>query len=122
MNVLAQVLAIVEAVFLIGVGSIEAFGSHTRVFQRMFQVRPEQTPAMRLLLVNQGFYNIVYALGFLAAALLPLEPVAARTVLVVLGAGQAVLGIVLLVTAPRLWRGALVQTLLPLALVAAALV
>ncbi|MDQ4138643.1 MAG: DUF1304 domain-containing protein [Actinomycetota bacterium] len=121
MNAVAQVLAIVEAVLLIGVGSLEAFGSHTPLFQRMFGVRPEKSPAMRLLLVNQGFYNIVFALGFLVGALLPLEPVAARTLLVVLGAGQAALGVVLFATAPKLWRGALVQTLLALAVAVTAL-
>ena len=121
MNVAAQLLAIVEAMFLIGIGSIEAFGSHTRLFQRMFGVRPEHLPALRVWLVNQGFYNIVFALGFLAGALLPLEPVAARTLLIVLAAGQVVLGVVLLATAPRLWRGALVQTALPLAVMVAAL-
>jgi uncharacterized membrane protein len=122
MTPLAVVLAIVEAAFLLAVGSVEAFGSHTRLFQRMFGVRPEHLPVLRVWLVNQGFYNIVFALGFLAAVLLPLEPVAARTLLVVLGIGQAILGVVLFATAPGLWRGALVQTLLPLAVVVAALV
>lgn len=87
----------------------------------MFGVRPDSVPGLGIWVVNQGFYNIVFGLGFLAGALLPLEPVAARTLFVVLAAGQVVVGIVLFATAPRLWRGALVLTLLPLAVLIAAL-
>ena len=121
MNAVAQVLAIVEGLLLLGIGSLEAFGGRTRLFPRVFGVRPESVQGLRTWVVNQGFYNIVFGLGFLVGALLPLEAAAARTLLVVLAAGQVILGIVLFATAPRLWRGALVQTLLPLAVLIAAL-
>lgn len=121
MNAVAVVLAVVEAAILIGIGALEAFGSRTRLFPRVFGISPDAVPGLRTWVVNQGFYNIVFGVGFLAGALLPLEPVAARTVLVVLAAGQVVVGIVLFATAPRLWRGALVQTLLPFAVLIAAL-
>ncbi len=114
MHAVAQVLAVVEGLLLIGIGSLEAFGSGTALFRRAFGVPRDQLPALRVWLVNQGFYNIVFGLAFLVGALLPLEPVAARTLLVVLAACQILLGIVLLATEPRLWRGALVQALVPL--------
>ncbi|MFC0682377.1 DUF1304 family protein [Lysobacter korlensis] len=123
MNALAQVLTIVEAVLLIGVGSVEAFGAHTRLFQRLFGVRAEHLSALRVWLVNQGFYNIVFGLGFVAGLVIAGtgDPAAGRAVIVVLALGQAVLGVVLWVTEPQLWRGAAVQTVLPLAVAGAAM-
>jgi len=124
MNAVALVLAVVEGLLLIGVGWLEAFGSDTALFRRTFGVRPEQLPALRVWLVNQGFYNIVFGLGFLVGVLVAVlgDPGAARLLIVVLASGQVVLGIVLLLTEPRLWRGAAVQTLLPLAVALSALV
>ena len=123
MNAVALVLAVIEAVLLIAIGSLEAFGSRTDLFRRTFGVRPEQVPVLRVWLVNQGFYNIVFGVGFLVGVLVAVTDAGAgRLLIVVLAAGQAVLGIVLLVTEPRLWRGAVVQTLLPLAVALAALV
>ncbi len=122
MNAVALVLAVVEGLLLIGVGWLEAFGSRTDLFRRMFGVRPEHLPLLRVWLVNQGFYNIVFGLGFLVGVVVAVgaDPGAGRLLIVVLAAAQVVLGIVLLVTEPRLWRGAAVQTLLPLAVALAA--
>jgi putative membrane protein len=123
MNAVAQVLAVVEALLLLGVGSVEAFLSRERRFQRMFRMRPGQEAAVRPWAINVGFYNIVFGVAFLVGAALSTgtDPLAGRTLIVVLAAAQVVLGIVLFVTERRLWRAALVQTLLPLALIAATL-
>jgi putative membrane protein len=79
---------------------------------------------LRVWLVNQGFYNIVFGLAFLVGVVVAVtaDADAARLLLVVLAAAQVVLGVVLLLTEPRLWRGAAVQTLLPLAVGVAALI
>jgi putative membrane protein len=124
MDPVAVVLAVLEGLLLIGIGVLEAFGSGTSVFRRTFGVRQEHLPVLRVWLVNQGFYNIVFGLGFLVGVIVALttDPGAGRLLIVVLAAGQAVLGIVLLVTEPRLWRGAAVQTLLSLAVAIATLV
>ena len=123
MNAIALVLAVVEALLLLGVGALEAFGSGTVLFRRTFGVRPEHLPVLRVWLVNQGFYNIVFGLGFLTGVVVALttDPDAGRLLILVLAAAQVVLGIVLWVTEPRLWRGAAVQTLLPLAVALTAL-
>src|SRR3712207_1260667 len=117
MNAVALVPAVVEGLLLIGVGWLEAFGSRTALFRRTFRVRREELPVLRVWLVNQGFYNIVFGVGFLVGVCVAVSGDfnAALLLLVVLAAGQAVLGIVLLMTEPRLWLGAAVQTLLPLA-------
>jgi putative membrane protein len=123
MNAVALGLAVVEGLLLIGVGWLEAFGSGTALFRRTFGVRQEHLPVLRVWLVNQGFYNIVFGLAFLVGVVvaLTMDPGAGRLLIVVLAAAQAVLGVVLLSTEPRLWRGAAVQTLLPLAVAVAAL-
>ena len=117
MNEIALVLAVAEGLLLLGVGWLEAFGSRTDLFRRTFGVRQEHLPVLRVWLVNQGFYNIVFGLGFLVGVVVTIaaDPDAGRLLLVVLASAQVVLGIVLLRTEPRLWRAAAVQTLLPLA-------
>ena len=123
MNPIALVLTVVEGLLLIGIGVLEAFGSRTGLFRRTFGVPQEHLSVLRVWLVNQGFYNIVFGLAFLAGVVVSLtvDAAAGRLLIVVLAACQAVLGVVLLVTEPRLWRGAAVQTLLPVAVALAAL-
>jgi uncharacterized membrane protein len=124
MNLVAQVLAIAEALLLIGVGVLEAFFYRDQRFYRIFLIRPENYSAVRLWTVNVGFYNIVYGLSFIAAVVLAytFDVTAARTLLVVLGVGQAILGIVLWVSQPKLWSSAIGQFSLPAAVTIAALI
>ncbi|WP_157155906.1 MULTISPECIES: DUF1304 family protein [unclassified Diaminobutyricimonas] len=123
MNAVVQVLAIVEGLLLIGIGVLEAFFYRDQRFYRMFRIRPEHHKAVRLWTVNVGFYNIVYGLSFFAAVIIgyAVDEMAARTLLVVLGVGQAILGVVLWVSEPKLWLSAIAQMVLPAAIVVAAL-
>ena len=81
-----------------------------------FRQTPEQAATTRLLALNQGFYNLFLALGTLGGlALIPLgHPhagfiLAGWNCLFMVGAA-----IVLALSAPGMWRGALIQGTAPL--------
>jgi uncharacterized membrane protein len=124
MNAVAQVLAIIEGLLLISIGVLEAFFYRDQRFYRMFRIRPEHYRAVRHWTVNVGFYNIVYGLSFFATVVInyTVDETAARTLLVVLGVGQVILGAVLWVSEPKLWRASIGQMAVPAAVVIAALV
>jgi putative membrane protein len=123
MNAVAQLLAILLGLMLILIGVSEAFFHTDRRFQRTFGLHAEDVPAVRTWAINVGFYNMVFGVSLLVGVALSYggDPAAARTLVGVLAAGQAVLGLVLFATDRRLWRGALVQTLLPIAVIVATL-
>ena len=81
-----------------------------------FRQAPEQAQATRLFAFNQGFYNLFLALGLFAGFALALSghpfaglALATWSCLSMLGAA-----IVLAVSAPQMWRGALIQGAAPL--------
>jgi putative membrane protein len=89
-----------------------------------FRQTPEQAEATRLLAFNQGFYNLFLGVGIFAAfALMHLGHYdAAQTLLVWNCAFMLAAAVVLLVSAPGMRRGALIQGAAPLVyLVAAAI-
>jgi len=87
--------------------------------RRRFRQTPEQAESTRLLAFNQGFYNLFLALGIFAGyALLHLgHPVAALTLITWSCLSMVAAAVVLASSAPRMWRGALIQGAAPLAYV-----
>ena len=84
--------------------------------RKRFRQTPEQAQAARLFAFNQGFYNLFLALGVLAGLALVLagHPTVGMTLatwscLSMLGAA-----VVLVVSAPQMKRGALIQGTAPL--------
>ena len=84
--------------------------------RRRFRQTPEQAESSRLLAFNQGFYNLFLALGIFAGyALLHLgHPVAALTLVTWSCLSMVAAAVVLASSAPRMWRGALIQGAAPL--------
>ena len=81
-----------------------------------FRQTPEQAQTTRLLAFNQGFYNLFLAVGtFAGLALMLLGHTRAGVILVswncLFMVGAA---LVLAVSAPQMWRGALIQGTAPL--------
>jgi putative membrane protein len=115
MNTAAQVLTIVVALVLIGVGVLEAFAFRNQRFHGILIIRPEDTEAVRLWVVNAGFSDIVWGLGALSGVVLVNlgQEEVGRALVIFVSIAMIVLGFVLLFTELRLWRTAAIQVLLP---------
>jgi uncharacterized membrane protein len=59
MNLIAQILAVLVGVMLIGVGVLEVFFYRDQRFSKIFLIKPQDVDAVRLWTVNVGFYNIL---------------------------------------------------------------
>ena len=111
MSTAAQVLAVVIAVMLAGVWVMESFLYRQPRLYSMFLTKPRDFDAVRLWIVNLGFYNLTTGIA------LALGVVLARTghvpqgeALVAFTAGQHVfLALVLLATERRLWLNTLLE-------------
>ncbi len=115
MNIVAQVLAVLLGVMLIGVGILESFFyRHPRLYP-LFRIRPEDRRAVRLWAVNQGFYNMTFGVGSILGVVLVNagQVVPGRTLVLFVAACHIVLGIVLGVSEPKLWRSAVGQAGVP---------
>jgi putative membrane protein len=112
MNVVAQILAVLLGLMLIGVGILESFLYRNPRLYPIFRIRPEDQRAVRLWTVNQGFYNMVFGVGAILGVILVNsgQEVAGRTVVLFTAASHVVLGIVLVASEPKLWRGAVGQS------------
>lgn len=121
MNAVSLVLAALLGLLLIGVGSLEAFQYRNQRWFSMLRIRPEDHGAVRLWVVNLGFYNIVYGLGALAGVILALtgQTVAAATLVVFVCISHIVLAAVLLVVERKLWRNSIYEAVLPVAILIA---
>jgi len=62
MNVISQVIAVLTALALIGIGVLEIFFHADRRFHRLFLIEPADAPAVRMWAMNIGAYNIGQAL------------------------------------------------------------
>jgi len=91
-----------------------------RLGRRTFGVRAEDSDAVRVWALNQGWYNLFLGVGAIAASIAGLfwwnsilaviaAPIAAFTAFCMLGAA-----VVLVASNPRMLRGALIQGLAPL--------
>ena len=123
MKTAAVVLAVLEGILLVGVGTLEAFFFRKPQLYPMFLIRPEDHRAVRLWTVNVGWYNICSGLVIVVGLVLAATASAdiGRAVVLTICAMQVVLGVVLVLTEAKLWRGAVGQTLLPLAVILTAL-
>ena len=123
MNAIAQVLAVLEGLTLIVVGVLEAFFYRNQRFHSIFLIEPKDTSAVRLWTMNVGFYNMVFGLAILTGVVLLNvgDPIAGRTLVYLVCASHVVLGVLLAVVEPRLWRSAVGQSSLPLLVILVAL-
>jgi uncharacterized membrane protein len=121
MNVVAQVLAVILGVVLIGVGSLEAFQYRNERWFSMFRIRAKDADAVRLWVVNVGFYNIVYGLGAIAGVVLTLMGLVAAGVAIVVFVciSHIVLAIVLIIVDRTLWRNSVYEAIFPIAVLIA---
>lgn len=121
MNAVPQVLAVLLGVVLIGVGSLEAFQYRNQRWFSMFRIRPDEADAVRLWVVNLGFYNIVYGLGAIAGVILTWAglPSAGTGIVVFVCISHIVLAAVLLAVDRRLWRNSVYEAILPIAVLVA---
>jgi putative membrane protein len=107
MSGLAVALALVQAVTLVVVGVLEAFRHRDPRWYSLFLIAPQDRDAVRLWVVNVGFYNILMGLALVVGVWLARgggHDEAGRAVVITVSAMHVVLGIVLLVTERRLWR------------------
>ena len=123
MNAIAQVLAVVEGLTLIVVGVLEAFFYRNQRFHSIFLIEPRDTAAVRLWAMNVGFYNMVFGLAILIGVVFVNvdNPIAGRTLVYLVCVSHVVLGVVLAILEPRLWRNAVGQASLPLLIILVAL-
>jgi putative membrane protein len=123
MNGLLQVLAVLEGVVLIAIGSLEAFQYRNSRFYSIFRIREADADAVRLWVVNQGFYNIVWGVGLLTGIVIINvgDPTVGATMVLFTCAAHVILGIVLGVSEPKLWKSMFYQAGLPLVIIVLAL-
>jgi hypothetical protein len=115
MSIPVQVLAVITGMALITVGLLEAFRYKDQRLHSIFLIKPEDTAAVRLWTVNVGFYNIVWGLFGIAGVVLANlgEVTAGRTTVTLMCISHLILGIVLIVSEPRLWISGIGQSLFP---------
>jgi putative membrane protein len=123
-NVVAQVAAVLAGlvhVLIFGMESV--LFSRPQVYQR-FHVRAEDVPAVRAWAFNQGWYNLFLAAGAVGGVIAVHAGSAAAGRSIALFACACMLGaaLVLIGTDRRMLRGALVQGVLPLVALLAALI
>ncbi|MGX5715377.1 DUF1304 family protein [Arthrobacter sp. MAHUQ-56] len=115
MSTLIQVLAVITAAVLITVGLLEAFRYKDQRLHPIFLIKPEDTAAVRLWAVNVGFYNIVWGLLGISGVVLANagEATVGRTIVAMMAIAHAILGMVLIISEPRLWISGIGQAFLP---------
>lgn len=101
------------------VGVLEAFFYRNSRFFPIFRIRPGDAAPVRLWVVKVGFYNIVFGVPCLVGVVLlnVADADVGRTLVYMVCLSHVVLGIVLAVSEPKLWRNAVGQTVLPLLVV-----
>lgn len=116
MNLLSQIFAGTTALALVSVGLLEIFRHGDRRFYRIFLIKPEDVPAVRMWAMNVGAYNIAFALGIASGLwMVNFSGNAASGSAIVLFccASQFILGIWLWITEKRLLTSAIGQALGP---------
>ena len=124
MHILMGLSAVLAALVHVYIFSMESLWWTSPEVRRRFRQTPEQSETTRVLAFNQGFYNLFLAIGIFAGyALLHLgHPVAALALITWSCVCMVGAAVVLLASAPGMWRGALIQGAAPLVyLVVAAL-
>jgi uncharacterized membrane protein len=116
MSAVIQFLAVITGLTLVSVGLLEAFAYKNQRLYPIFLIRPEDTGAVRLWTVNVGFYNIVWGLFGIAGVVIANsgDVATGRTIVTMMCIAHAILGIVLVISEPRLWLSGIGQSFLPL--------
>ncbi|GAA1597030.1 hypothetical protein GCM10009804_61910 [Kribbella hippodromi] len=111
MNGAAQVLAVVIAALLASVWLMESFFYRNPRLYPLFLLKPGDFGAVRLWIVNLGFYNLTTGVALaLGVALARTGHVPQGEALVAFTAAQHIfLALVLLVTERRLWLNSLLE-------------
>ncbi|MGH8880725.1 MAG: DUF1304 domain-containing protein [Stackebrandtia sp.] len=124
MNAVAQIFAVLAGLGHVAVWIMESFLFRRPAFYRLFLIRPEHVPAVRLWVVNQGFYNLFLGAGAIGGVVtLHLgDETVGRTLVLFCCACMMAAGIVLFFSERRLWRSALGQAVPPLVVLLASLV
>jgi len=122
-NAVAQVFAVIAGLGHVAVFVLESFLFTRPQFYRLFLIRKEDVPVVRLWAINQGWYNLFLAAGSLGGVVLihTWDETAGRTLALFACGCMVVAGIVLFFSERRLWRGALGQAVPPLIAVVASL-
>ena len=123
MNLLTQIAALFMGLSLVVVFVLESFLYRRQELHPIFLIEPGEEAAVRLWVVNQGFYNFFFGVAALGGVVLARlgEEVVGTTLVVFTCASMLVSGIVLYVTERRLWRSSILQATPPaVALVALA--
>ncbi|MBD7995835.1 DUF1304 family protein [Arthrobacter sp. Sa2CUA1] len=117
MNALAQLLTGLMALVLATMWVLETFFNGSQKLYPIFRTDPGNVAAVRMWAVNVGFVNLCFAGGLASGLLLVTFGNAAvgSGILAFCLISQVVLGAVLFGSNRSLWRGALGQSLVPLA-------
>jgi putative membrane protein len=124
MNAITQIFAVFAALVHVWVFVMESLLFRRQPWvQRIFLGHDNAAPDIFLWALNQGFYNLFLAAGAIGGVIAAHagSATAGRALTLYACAFMAAAGVVLVVSAPRLWRGALVQSVPPLVALVAAL-
>lgn len=116
MNLLSQVFAGATALALIGVGVLEIFFHGDRRFYRIFLIKPEDVPGVRMWAMNVGAYNIAFGMGIAAGLWMvnfSRDADGGAAIVIFSCASHVFLGIWLWITEKRLLTSAIGQALGP---------
>jgi putative membrane protein len=121
-NALAQVAAFAAGLVHVMIFVLESVLFRRPAAHRTFGVAPDDVAAVQPWAFNQGFYNLFLAAGALGGLALIWSGAKAegRTLVIFACASMLAAAVVLLATNRRMLRGALIQGLLPLVAVIAA--
>lgn len=117
MNLLTQILTGLMVLVLVTMWVLETFFNGSKNLYSIFRTEPGDVGAVRMWAVNVGFVNLCFAAGLATGLYLVnfgYQDVGSGILAFCL-ASQVVLGVVLYGSNRHLWRGALGQSLVPLA-------
>jgi len=116
MLVVIWLAAILSGVVHVLIFCMESLWWTTPKVRARFRQAPEQAQATKLFAFNQGFYNLFLAIGTFAGLGLMLmgQPGAGLTLVIWNCLFMVGAALVLAASAPRMWRGALIQGAAPL--------
>ena len=121
MNIVAKILAALEALALITVGVLESFFFRSPELYPFFLIEPEEYDAVALWTRNVGVYNMLMGIAIVVALVLVSRgrAVAGTAIILTISAMHVVLGVSLVITAPELWLSAVFEFGLALAVILA---
>ena len=107
MNTVTQIFAVLAGVIHLGIFAMESLLFSNPKVSRGFVGNAPVTPELKSFAFNQGFYNLFLALGAIGGVIAggtTGKAIALFSCACIVGAG-----LVLIISQPRLWRGAALQ-------------